>query len=304
MRPVDLERADRPPARADRAVHGRRGRRRRRELRPRPRPAALGQGRRPQRRRQRRSTTAAWSSTCRRCAACTSTRRPRSVRAEGGATWGDVDRETQLHGLAVPGGVVSTTGIAGLTLHGGVGHLRRKHGLSIDSLLSVDIVTADGQLSTGERNRERGSVLGGARRGQQLRRRHLLRVPGAPGRPDGRRRRASSIRTSRRRTLLAGLARRNGRRPDELSSLALCWSVPAAEPFPPELHGQPIVLVAGVYCGLGRGRRARRAAAARARASRSSTSAAHGPGSGCRAASTRCSRRASCATGSPARSPS
>src|SRR4051812_39306325 len=65
------------------------------------------------------------------------------VRAQGGATWGDADRETQLFGLAVPGGVVSTTGIAGLTLHGGMGHLRRKHGLSIDSLLSVDIVTAD-----------------------------------------------------------------------------------------------------------------------------------------------------------------
>ena len=69
-----------------------------------------------------------------------------TVRAEGGATWGDVDREGQLFGLAVPGGVVSTTGIAGLTLHGGVGHVRRKHGLTIDSLLSVDIVTADGEL--------------------------------------------------------------------------------------------------------------------------------------------------------------
>ena len=109
----------------------------------------------------------------------------RTVRAQGGATWGDCDRETQLFGLAVPGGVVSTTGIAGLTLHGGVGHLRRKHGLSIDNLLSVDIVTADGQLRTGERDRERGSLLGRARRRQQLRRRHLVRVPGAPGRPDG-----------------------------------------------------------------------------------------------------------------------
>ena len=70
----------------------------------------------------------------------------KTVRAEGGVTWGDLDRETQLFGLAVPGGVVSTTGIAGLTLHGGAGHLRRKHGLSIDNLLSVDIVTADGEL--------------------------------------------------------------------------------------------------------------------------------------------------------------
>jgi FAD/FMN-containing dehydrogenase len=70
----------------------------------------------------------------------------RTVRAEGGATWADCDREAQLFGLAVPGGVVFTTGVAGLTLHGGVGHLRRKYGLSIDSLVSVDIVTADGEL--------------------------------------------------------------------------------------------------------------------------------------------------------------
>ena len=72
----------------------------------------------------------------------------RTVRAQGGATWGDVDRETQVHGLATPGGVVSTTGVAGLTLHGGIGHMRRKHGLSLDNLLSVEIVTADGQVRT------------------------------------------------------------------------------------------------------------------------------------------------------------
>jgi FAD/FMN-containing dehydrogenase len=72
----------------------------------------------------------------------------RTVRVQGGATWGGVDRETQLHGLAVPGGAVSTTGVAGLTLGGGIGWLRRKHGLSCDSLLSVEIVTADGQVRT------------------------------------------------------------------------------------------------------------------------------------------------------------
>ncbi len=100
-----------------------------------------------------------------------------TVRAQGGATWGDCDRESQLFGLAVPGGVVSTTGIAGLTLHGGVGHLRRKYGLTIDNLLSVDIVTADGRAPQGERERKRRSLLGRARRGQQLRRRHVVRVP-------------------------------------------------------------------------------------------------------------------------------
>jgi FAD/FMN-containing dehydrogenase len=70
----------------------------------------------------------------------------RTARAQGGVTWGDLDRETQVFGLATPGGVVSTTGIAGLTLGGGLGWLRSKHGLSCDNVASVDIVTADGQL--------------------------------------------------------------------------------------------------------------------------------------------------------------
>jgi FAD/FMN-containing dehydrogenase len=72
----------------------------------------------------------------------------RTVRVEGGATWADVDRETQLFGLATPGGVVSSTGVGGLTLHGGVGWFRRKLGMSLDNLLSVEIVTADGQVRT------------------------------------------------------------------------------------------------------------------------------------------------------------
>ncbi|HEY5538712.1 MAG TPA: FAD-binding oxidoreductase [Thermoplasmata archaeon] len=75
---------------------------------------------------------------------------PRALRAraEGGVTWGELDRETQTFGLATPGGVVSTTGIAGLTLGGGWGWLRRKYGLSCDNLRSVDLVTADGELLT------------------------------------------------------------------------------------------------------------------------------------------------------------
>ena len=72
----------------------------------------------------------------------------RTARAQAGALWGDVDRETQAFGLAVPGGQISHTGIAGLTLGGGVGWLSRQYGLTIDNLLSVDLVTADGRLVT------------------------------------------------------------------------------------------------------------------------------------------------------------
>lgn len=72
----------------------------------------------------------------------------RTARAQAGLTWGEFDAATQACGLATTGGVVSTTGIAGLTLGGGIGWLGRTHGLSCDNLLSVDIVTADGQLRT------------------------------------------------------------------------------------------------------------------------------------------------------------
>ena len=70
----------------------------------------------------------------------------RTARAQGGVTWAELNRETQLHGLAVTGGVVSSTGIAGLTLGGGLGWLMGKYGLALDNLRSVELVTADGDV--------------------------------------------------------------------------------------------------------------------------------------------------------------
>ena len=69
----------------------------------------------------------------------------RTARAAGGVLWGELDRATQQAGLATTGGLISHTGIAGLTLGGGLGHLMRKHGLTVDNLLAVDLVTADAE---------------------------------------------------------------------------------------------------------------------------------------------------------------
>ena len=81
--------------------------------------------------------------------------------------------------MATPCGFISTTGVAGLTLGGGIGYLTRQYGLTIDNLLSVDMVLADGSFVTANARREHRPVLGGPRRRRKLRRRDLLRIPPA-----------------------------------------------------------------------------------------------------------------------------
>jgi FAD/FMN-containing dehydrogenase len=172
----------------------------------------------------------------------------RAVRAAGGATWGDVDRETQLFGLAVPGGVVSTTGIAGLTLHGGYGHLRRKFGLSIDNLLSVQIVTADGQVLTASATDNADlfwAVRGAGSNFGVVTSFEFRAHPVGPmvqlcapfyALEDGR----TVLRAWR--DLTASVS-------DDISSLAVIWSVPDVDAFPAELRRRPIVILASVYAG-------------------------------------------------------
>jgi FAD/FMN-containing dehydrogenase len=77
-----------------------------------------------------------------------------TARAQGGVTWAELNRETQLHGLAVTGGIVSSTGIAGLTLGGGLGWLMGKHGLALDNLRSVELVTAEGKTLRASKDEE------------------------------------------------------------------------------------------------------------------------------------------------------
>jgi len=171
-----------------------------------------------------------------------------TVRVQGGATWGDLDRETQLFGLAVPGGVVSTTGVAGLTLHGGVGHLRRKHGLSIDSLVSVDIVTADGQsrrASATENEDLFWAVRGAGSNFGVVTSFEFRAHPVGPMVFVG----AIFYPFEEAKSILPAWRDFMATAPEELSSMAICWSVPPHPPFPPELHGTPVVVVAAAYCG-------------------------------------------------------
>jgi FAD/FMN-containing dehydrogenase len=172
----------------------------------------------------------------------------RTVRTQGGALWGDCDRETQLFGLAVPGGVVSTTGIAGLTLHGGVGHVRRQHGLSIDNLLSVDIVTADGQLrraSATENEDLFWAVRGAGSNFGVVTSFEFDAHPVGPMVMVG----AIFYPQDVGRTVLPAWRDYMASAPEELSSIAFFWNVPEHEPFPPEHHGKPVLILAAVYSG-------------------------------------------------------
>jgi len=88
----------------------------------------------------------------------------RTVRVEGGCVWGDVDHATHAFGMAAPCGFISTTGVGGLTLGGGIGYLTRQYGLTIDNLLSVDMVLADGRFVTANTN-ENSDLFWAARGG-------------------------------------------------------------------------------------------------------------------------------------------
>jgi len=172
----------------------------------------------------------------------------RTVRAQGGATWGDVDRETQIFGLATPGGNVSTTGIGGLTLGGGIGHLRRKYGLSIDNLLSVEIVTTDGQFLTASESENAelfwGIRGGGGNFGVVTSFEFRLHPVGPivmhcsawyPAED------ANAI--------LAAWRDFMATAPEELSSSPAFWSVPAIPSIPAELHYRRALILPAVYSG-------------------------------------------------------
>jgi len=172
----------------------------------------------------------------------------RTVRAEAGVTIGELDERTQAFGLATPMGVVSETGIAGLTLNGGIGWLRRKHGLSSDNLVSVDIVTAEGRFLTASETENEDLFWavrgGGGNYGVVTSFEYRLHPVGPevmfcfvfyPG--------------DKARDVLRYMNGYMAQAPDEVSPLGVLGRVPADDTFPDERHGEQFVAVLAMYAG-------------------------------------------------------
>jgi FAD/FMN-containing dehydrogenase len=168
--------------------------------------------------------------------------------AEGGVLWQELDAATQEHGLAVTGGLVSTTGIAGFTLGGGVGWLMRKHGLACDNLRSAQVVTADGQVvnaSAAENSELFWGLRGGGGNFGVVTSFEFGLHPVGP-------------------TVIAGPVFYPGDRaeevlrfyrefvrelPDELTTLANLLTAPPAPFLPEEWHGRKLAALIGCYSG-------------------------------------------------------
>ena len=170
------------------------------------------------------------------------------VVAQAGATWHDLDHETQAFGLAVTGGLISSTGIAGFTLGGGIGWLMRKYGLSADNLVAADMVTADGRLVHASEH-ENAELFWGLRGGGgnfgvvtsfefELHRVGPTILAGPiffPG--------------EQAEQILRGYRAYTADLPDEMTTLVNLTTAPPAPFLPEAVHGKKIVAVVGVYAG-------------------------------------------------------
>jgi FAD/FMN-containing dehydrogenase len=172
----------------------------------------------------------------------------KTVHVQGGATWAEVDEVTAPLGLAAPGGVVSETGVAGLALSGGVSHQRRRDGMTVDNLVSAEVVLADGRqvrASAHEHSDLYWALRGGGGNfgvvtSFELRLHDLgpevfgLNV-------------AYPLEDARQ--VLTGWRDAVADAPDELSTAGLIWSLPVSDELPEELSGAQYVGVAGMWAG-------------------------------------------------------
>ncbi|MFR9807159.1 FAD-binding oxidoreductase [Pseudonocardia sp. RS010] len=165
----------------------------------------------------------------------------------GGARWGAVDAATAAHGLATPGGLVSTTGVAGLTLGGGIGWLSRRYGLACDNLRAVELVTAGGRVVRADDEHEPdlmwGLRGGGGNFGVATRFSVALHpvaevTAGLAVFPFERAAEVAAFHRDR----VADLS-------DEFRTLLAFLTAPTADFIPPELRDRPVVALAGCHCG-------------------------------------------------------
>ncbi len=173
----------------------------------------------------------------------------RTVRVGGGAQLGDLDRETQKYGLAVPAGVVSETGVAGLTLGGGFGYLRNKYGLTCDNLIAAKVVTADGRFLTASSNENSDLFWGIRGAGGNF---GIVTEFQFKAHPVGPKVQFTAVfhDGAYMKEALQFYRDFSESAPDEISSIAVCGMFPpGADVFPQELHGRPFVLFVAVYAG-------------------------------------------------------
>jgi FAD/FMN-containing dehydrogenase len=168
--------------------------------------------------------------------------------AAGGALLGELDRQAQAHGLACPTGHVSHTGVGGLTLGGGVGRLTRKHGLTLDNLLEVELVTAEGERVRASPDTEPELFWGmrGAGANFGIATSFELRLhPVGPQVLAG----IAVYPIERAREVAAAFTAAMAAAPDEVTA-GMGWFVaPPGPPFPPEVAGRPVVVVNATHCG-------------------------------------------------------
>ena len=172
----------------------------------------------------------------------------RRARVGGGALLGDVDHETQAFGLAIPLGINSTTGFGGLCLGGGFGWLTRKYGLTIDSLISADVVTADGTLHVASSSREPDlfwAIRGGGGNFGVVTSFELQLHPVGPLVHSG----LVVYPGAQAREVLRGWRDFTEAAPDELAVWAVLRKAPPLPFLPPEVHGTDVVVLATVYAG-------------------------------------------------------
>jgi len=172
----------------------------------------------------------------------------RVVRVQGGALWGDVDRETQAFGLVVPGGVVSETGVAGLTLGGGEGWVRRKYGLTIDSLLSARVVCADGSVRTASPTSEPDlfwAIRGGGGNFGVVTAFEFRAYPLGPIVAFA----GVFYPVAQAATVLPRWRDYCSSTPNDVTSVALAITMPADPSLPPPIHDQACLVIGGVYAG-------------------------------------------------------